>query len=72
MRQKLAPRMKHVDAPPVMMSTWIVRCYLGKDLQSTTACATEQDAFEAACDWRANGEECLAETEVIRQQRRLR
>ncbi len=67
-----APKLKPVDAPPVMMTTWIVRCYLGGDLKCTHACATEQDALEAACDWRVNGEGYLAETEVVAQARKLR
>jgi len=72
MKHKLAPRLPKVDAPPVLMKTWVVRLYQGKTLKATSACFTEQDALEAACDWRTYGEEFFAETEVITQERRLR
>jgi hypothetical protein len=72
MKPKLAPRLKKVEAPPVIMRTWIVRCYVGDQLASTAYLPTDKAAGELAHRWRCGGNDHYADVEVVTQERRLR
>jgi hypothetical protein len=72
MKHKLAPRLKKVEAPPVLLRTWIVRCLIGDTLVKTISLSTERDAHSFAGHWRGQNEQHYATVEVVTQQRRLR
>jgi hypothetical protein len=72
MKPKLAPRLKRVEAPPVMMKTWVLRLWAYGMLTGTYACPTEGEAYNRGEQWADAHPEHSFDVEVISQKRKLR